>query len=49
MWAGVGSHEEECRTPELLAAGAGPPRLVGGEGSVAAGRRERRGPDGSPC
>lgn len=26
VWAGVGNREEECRTPELVTAGADPPR-----------------------
>lgn len=30
VWAGVGNHEEACRTPELVMAVAGPLRLEGG-------------------
>lgn len=29
VWAGVGNNEEECRTPELVTAGADPPRPQG--------------------
>lgn len=45
MWRGVRSHEEECGTPELVMAGADPPR------PYKAGRRVQSlagGMEGSP-